>query len=561
MNFSIFLLIMQFSINCFCQKTGSTTNKIKTTTPALRRLLNSSEPVSLREKGLTFAILRTTTERTTSTTTRTTKTPLTTKTSTTKTPSTIQTTVTSTTSTSTTSLTTETQTTTPRPTIPFCDLTWKRYDPFYDPHAPEKDGLLLGNYIDGSPIYVGRGSSTYFRKYTFPARVYINESNSKSGIYVVSYPNEFCDTSGTAEYLVTNPDYDYKWIASSEGQMEMNAVGWANSRINISVARINLTRNDGTEISQIGASVVSLGTIYYDPVKDVIGTMGLRSYEALICVPKSVKYESDFCAFEWKLYDPLNNPNAPATDGILIGNYYDNTPIYLGRGNDICEAISPARVNIVNDTQSPGVYTSCDGIELVDTSMSAEYLVKNPDYTYFWVKASSNDKILNAVKWRFLADTLAVSRIKIYNKKTKSRFVTIGKTFVGVGTWYYNPLTNYTDSVGMQDVEILLCSPNNSTKPIEAPIKGCVHEWKRFSYRSKNISQLEDGIIAGSYVDGSPFYVGAGFQLNTSDIVPARVIAANSSKPGVYVCVNGYEYIDRKSSAQYLVYNDSQVRG
>ena len=77
--------------------------------------------------------------------------------------------------------------------------------------------------------------------------------------------------------------------------MEMNAVGWANSRINISVARINLTRNDGTEISQIGASVVSLGTIYYNPVKDVISTMGLKSYEALICVPKSVKYESDFC--------------------------------------------------------------------------------------------------------------------------------------------------------------------------------------------------------------------------------------------------------------------------
>ena len=105
--------------------------------------------------------------------------------------------------------------------------------------------------------------------------------------------------------------------------------------------------------------------------------------------------------------------------------------------------------------------------------MSAEYLVKNPDYTYFWVKASSNDKILNAVKWNYLADTLAVSRIKIYNKITKTRFVTIGKTFVGAGTWYYNPMTNYTDSVGMQDVDILLCSPNNSTKPIVAPVKGC----------------------------------------------------------------------------------------
>ena len=175
------------------------------------------------------------------------------------------------------------------------DLTWKRYDPFNDPHAPERDGLLLGNYIDGSPIFVGRGSSTYFRRYVFPARVYVNETTAKSGTYVVAYPNEFCDTSGTAQYLVANPDYDYKWISSTDGRMEMNAVGWKNSRVNISVARINLTRNDGVEISQLGASVETLGTIFYDPVRDTISTMGLKAYEALICVPKSVKYESQFC--------------------------------------------------------------------------------------------------------------------------------------------------------------------------------------------------------------------------------------------------------------------------
>ena len=102
----IFLLIMQLILNCCCQKTDSINNKIKTTTPALRRPLSLSEPVSLREKGLTFAILRTTTEKTTSTTT-TAKKPLTTLKLTTKNP----TIVTSTTSTSTIPLTTETQTT------------------------------------------------------------------------------------------------------------------------------------------------------------------------------------------------------------------------------------------------------------------------------------------------------------------------------------------------------------------------------------------------------------------------------------------------------------------
>jgi len=131
--------------------------------------------------------------------------------------------------------------------------------------------------------------------YVLPARVYINETARKSGVYVVAYPNEFCDGSKKAEYLVANPSYDYKWISSSQGHMEMNAVGWSNSRVNISVARINLTRKDGTKISQIGASLVSLGTIYYDPVRDTITTMGLKSYEALICVPKDVKYESQYC--------------------------------------------------------------------------------------------------------------------------------------------------------------------------------------------------------------------------------------------------------------------------
>ena len=111
----------------------------------------------------------------------------------------------------------------------------------------------------------------------------------------MSYPNEFCDTSGTAQYLVTDANYDYFWIMSSQGQMENNAVGWTNSRYNMSVARINLTRNDGTAMSQVGASVSSLGTIYYNPVQGAITTMGLESYEALICVPKNVKYQLQLC--------------------------------------------------------------------------------------------------------------------------------------------------------------------------------------------------------------------------------------------------------------------------
>lgn len=66
--------------------------------------------------------------------------------------------------------------------------------------------------------------------------------------------------------------------------------------------------------------------------------------------------------------------------------------------------------------------------------------------------------------------------------------------------------------------------------------------------------------MAGNYIDGAPIYVGIGFQVNTSDIVPARVTVSGSMEPGVYVLGNDDEYIDRGESGAYLVYNDSQVR-
>lgn len=130
-------------------------------------------------------------------------------------------------------------------------------------------------------------------------------------------------------------------------------------------------------------------------------------------------------------------------------------------------------MNIISNTQVPGVFTSCNGIELIDSSETAEYLVKNPKYTYTWVNASSDDQFLNAVKWTYFSDTLAVSRVRIYNRKNKEYFVTVGKTFVGAGTWYYNPVTKYTESLGKKTVEMLICSPKGGTEAIKAVKNGC----------------------------------------------------------------------------------------
>lgn len=119
------------------------------------------------------------------------------------------------------------------------------------------------------------------------------------------------------------------------------------------------------------------------------------------------------------------------------------------------------------------MYTSCDGVELLDKSDTAEYLVKNPKYTYTWFLASADDNFLNSVKWTYLSDTLAVSRINVVDRRLKMNFTTVGKTFVGIGTWFYNPITKRTQTVGKGKVEVLLCSPKGLKKPIRAPRKGC----------------------------------------------------------------------------------------
>lgn len=122
MDLRTLFLILQITFSCYSQKTDLKSNIIKTTTPAFKRLLNISQPISLKEKGLTFANLKTTSDRTTSKTTTKTKKILTTTIMTTEYTETTKTTETSTTPiTSTISLTTEIQTTiTSSPIIQTC---------------------------------------------------------------------------------------------------------------------------------------------------------------------------------------------------------------------------------------------------------------------------------------------------------------------------------------------------------------------------------------------------------------------------------------------------------
>jgi len=118
MNFLTSFLTVQFTFSCHCQITDLTSNKFKATTPAFKRLLNISQPINLKEKGLTFANLRTTSERTTSKITKKPKEILTTTRMTTETTETSEKTETSMIPiTSTISLTTEMQATASSPII------------------------------------------------------------------------------------------------------------------------------------------------------------------------------------------------------------------------------------------------------------------------------------------------------------------------------------------------------------------------------------------------------------------------------------------------------------
>ena len=51
----------------------------------------------------------------------------------------------------------------------------------------------------------------------------------------------------------------------------------------------------------------------------------------------------------------------------------------------------------------------------------------------------------------------AVARINItYNGQT---FTQMTKTFMDIGTWYWDPIENKTVGIGMQALEILICTP------------------------------------------------------------------------------------------------------
>lgn len=80
--------------------------------------------------------------------------------------------------------------------------------------------------------------------------------------------------------------------------MEANGIGWRIGSYNTSISRINFTQDDGNFVSQIGVSISSVGTIFYNPFKNVVSSMRMDTYEALVCVPKDIEYEAEFCGMQ-----------------------------------------------------------------------------------------------------------------------------------------------------------------------------------------------------------------------------------------------------------------------
>jgi hypothetical protein len=154
--------------------------------------------------------------------------------------------------------------------------TWREYSSKSDPNAPLIDGVSMGSYHDGSPLFVARYK--YSKKHYEPAYININGAYSNEG-----------NNETLVRYLVMNPDLEYTWRSIRPEDFYENAV-----LINeeLPVARVNLTDKQGRAFSVLASLTLSKTAVYYDPIDDYYGTTAKAPVEILTCTAKGV--EEDF---------------------------------------------------------------------------------------------------------------------------------------------------------------------------------------------------------------------------------------------------------------------------
>jgi hypothetical protein len=116
----------------------------------------------------------------------------------------------------------------------------------------------------------------------------------------------------------------------------------------------------------------------------------------------------------------------------------------------------------INGSSPKGVYTQCGRSEHFDSSGTAEYLLKNPNYHYAWTKVPFGDDVNSAVRFQDIGNPFiirAIMRAEISFRN--STFVTIGTRSTELAFSYesfFDPVTNRTRNNNGRAVDVLTCS-------------------------------------------------------------------------------------------------------
>lgn len=137
---------------------------------------------------------------------------------------------------------------------------------------PEIDGIYVGLFKVGIPSFVGRAH--YDRQFV-PGRI---QTSSPYGLYHPSAWSIHHITTGV-EYLVNNPNYDYSWVDSTNGEFVENAVipGYTPGRDMWYVGRIK--EGDFTYLGKVHRGA----KMHYEDANDA--EIPTACYQVLVCTP------------------------------------------------------------------------------------------------------------------------------------------------------------------------------------------------------------------------------------------------------------------------------------
>ncbi|KAG5667391.1 hypothetical protein PVAND_015372 [Polypedilum vanderplanki] len=347
------------------------------------------------------------------------------------------------------------------PPPPLCSNTLVKYNAITNPTAPRSNGIYIGNFFDGSDVYVGVINQTdgipCFYEHSYPARITTNGTNP--GGYTECVIDDFSNTD--VYYLKDDPNFI--WVPADIGNTASvpNLIRYTTpTGFDYAYGRIRVTASNGQRYITVGKvhlTILDAGIWYWTEFGTGRSEFG---YEVLACRKEPIPPPPPLCSITLVKYNALTNPTAPRSNGIYIGNFFDGSDVYVGVINQtdgipcFYEHSYPARIT-TNGT-NPGGYTEC---VIDDFSNTNVYYLKN-DPNFIWVETNSTavTSVPNLI--RYTTPTgfdYAFGRIRLTASNGKS-YITVGKVhltiFDDARIWYW---TEFGTGYSFTGYEVLAC--------------------------------------------------------------------------------------------------------